>query len=74
MITITSGKAFNGRLKAGQVWVKGKNERVIHSFNDTFMYYQTKKGVKEGRITAVLRSSFRNWVYSGAMLKDGVPE
>ncbi|MED1125457.1 hypothetical protein [Bacillus atrophaeus] len=74
MITTTSGKVFNGKLEGGQVWVKGRVERTIHSFSDNFMYYQTKKGIEEGKITAVPRSSFRNWILSGAIMRDGDSE
>ncbi|AZU99090.1 hypothetical protein pW4_75 [Bacillus phage pW4] len=66
MITYTDGTIFRGVLAAGQTWVKGNRERTIVKFDDVCMYYTTKKskGVK-----VVYRSSFRNWLTSGAMLK-----
>jgi hypothetical protein len=64
---------YRGPLAKGQVWVKGRNQRVIYDFDDQEMAYQTKKNIREGLITSVPRSVFRRWLYSGegASLKTG---
>ncbi|AKQ08242.1 hypothetical protein PP655_gp050 [Bacillus phage PBC4] len=69
MITYTDGTIFRGRLMVGQIWVKGKREKLIVGFDEFYMYYQTKTDRKKGTITGVRRSSFRKWLTSGAMLK-----
>lgn len=69
MILCTDGTRFNGKLEAGQVWVKGSRERVIYDFNSVYMYYQDKTGLRNGVVTGVPRSTFRKWIMSGAKLK-----
>lgn len=69
MIKCTDGSRFNGILEAGQVWVKGNREKEIVNFDGAYMRYKTKKDKKDETVTTVFRSSFRDWVYSGAMLK-----
>jgi len=70
MITHVDGTRFNGNLAKGQIWVKGNREKTIVYFNGHTMKYQTKKDIKNGTVTTVKRSSFRDWVTTGAMLKD----
>jgi hypothetical protein len=69
MIKCTDWTRFDGRLKEGQIWVKGNREKRIVSFDDTYMKYQTKKDINDNSVTKVYRSVFRDWVHSGAMLK-----
>lgn len=69
MIKCTDGSRFNGLLEAGQVWIKGNQEREIVSFDKVYMRFQTKENKKNETITEVFRSTFSNWVQSGAMLK-----
>lgn len=65
----TDGTRTNGQLVIGQVWVKGRTERVIVRFDREVMVYKSKKDFKEGTETVVGRNVFRRWLYSGAMLK-----
>lgn len=69
MILCSNGERFDGQLKFGQVWVKGKLERKIVDFDKVYMVFQTKKDIENNTYTRVYRSSFRDWVYSGAALK-----
>lgn len=70
MIKCTDGTIFRGLLEKGQVWVKGNTERIIVDFGNTYLTFKNK----QGEIQSVLRSSFRKWVHSGAMLKVDVKE
>jgi hypothetical protein len=69
MVLCSDGSRFDGQLKNGQVWVRGNREKEIVSFDDTYMIYVTKKDKKTGTSTKVYRSSFRDWVLGGAVLK-----
>lgn len=69
MIKCSDGKRFKGKLKAGQVWVKGNREKTIVNFDGTYMRYMTKKDIKDGTVTTVYRGSFRDWIHSGAVLR-----
>lgn len=69
MIKCSDGKRFNGQLKEGQVWVKGNREKTIVNFDDTYMRYRTKKDIQDGTVTTVYRSSFRDWIHTGALLR-----
>ena len=73
MMKCTDGTRFNGVLKEGQVWVKGRTVRVIVRFEEDVMVYKSKKDFKEGTVTTVRRSVFRRWLKSGekAMLQVG---
>lgn len=63
MIAYTDGTRFDGRLKFGQVWIKGNTVREIVRFDEHVMVYRNKKNVKEGTVTTVPRSTFRNWIH-----------
>lgn len=69
MIKYSDGSSFNGLLKEGQLWKKGNREKTIVKFDKYNMYYKTGKDKKEGTVTCVKRSSFRSWLYSGAVLQ-----
>ncbi|PEN97778.1 hypothetical protein CN553_12060 [Bacillus cereus] len=73
MMKCTDGTRFNGILKEGQVWVKGRTVRVIVRFDEDVMVYKSKKDFKDGTVTTVRRSVFRRWLKSGerAMLQVG---
>jgi hypothetical protein len=64
------------QLKPGQVWMKNGRERTIVQFDKVHMYYKTKKDIKEGTMTCVLRSTFRNWLTArdnrATLLKESV--
>lgn len=68
-MSIKVGENFDGKLKVDQVWVKGKRTRTIVAFDETYMYYKTGTNPKRGILTRVYRSSFREWLHSGAELK-----
>ncbi|MGQ7228322.1 hypothetical protein [Bacillus cereus group sp. Bce029] len=65
MIKCTDGSRFNGVLKEGQVWVKGKTVRVIVRFDENVMVYKSKTDFKNNTVTTVRRSVFRRWLHSG---------
>ncbi|EOO44169.1 MULTISPECIES: hypothetical protein [Bacillus] len=73
MMKCTDGTRFNGVLKEGQVWVKGRTVRVIVRFDEDVMVYKSNKDFKDGTVTTVRRSVFRRWLKSGerAMLQVG---
>lgn len=65
MMKCTDGTRFNGILKEGQVWVKGRTVRVIVRFDEDVMVYKSKKDFKDGTVTTVRRGVFRRWLKSG---------
>lgn len=65
----SDGTKFNGMLAVGQVWKKKRRTREIVMFDDTYMYFKTKQDKREGTVSRVYRSSFRDWLFSGAVLQ-----
>ncbi|WAB25378.1 hypothetical protein M5_0200 [Lysinibacillus phage vB_LfM_LysYB2] len=67
----SDGSKFDGMLAPGQVWKKKNRTRKIVKFDDVHMYFKTKQDEREGTVSRVYRSSFRDWLFSGAVLQKG---